>query len=85
MYLDQIYKALGSKMRGKQWNVTSTKVDLLSGCISRGLKPRMWEVANQLFWVVLCPCLRNDFGTDAPAQVVLDQEQRRCRVTVLPA
>lgn len=49
LYLDQIYKSLESKMRGKQWNVTSTKVDLMSGCISRGIKPRMWEVTNQLF------------------------------------
>ena len=43
-----MYKALRSKMRGKQWNVTSTKVDLISGCISRGINPRIWEVTNHL-------------------------------------
>lgn len=71
-------------MRGTQWNVSSTKVDLMSGCISRGIKPRTWEVTNQLFYVALCPFLRKGFGTDAPAQVVLHPEQRRCRLIVLP-
>ena len=65
--------------------MASTKVDLMSGCISRGLKPRMWEVANQLFSVALCSFLRNGFSTDTPPQVVSDPEQRRYRVTVLQA
>lgn len=64
--------------------MASAKMDLISGCIHRGIKPRMWEVTNQLFSVVLCPFLRNGFSSDTPAQVVSDPEQRRGKVIVLP-
>lgn len=85
LYLDQILKGVGSEIIGTQWDVASTKVDLMSGCISRSMTPRVWEVTSQLFSVAVCSFLRNGFGTGAPAQVVLDSEQRRYRVTVLPA
>lgn len=38
--LESILKGLGSDMTRAQWDVVSTKVDFMSGCISRGIKPR---------------------------------------------
>lgn len=68
-----------------QWDVVSAKVGLMSGYVSRGIKPRKEEETNQLFSVASCPFLRNGFSPDALGQVVSDPEQRRCRVTVLLA
>ena len=63
--------------------MTITKVDIKCGCISKGIKPKIWEETNPLFYVALCPFLRNSFSIDTPAQVILDPEQRRCSITVL--
>ena len=38
--LGSILKGLGPEMTRTQWDVVSTKLDLMSGCISRGIKPR---------------------------------------------
>lgn len=40
LFLKQIFKSLGSEMIRTQWDVVSTEVDLMSGYISRGIKPR---------------------------------------------
>lgn len=73
--LGPILKGLGSEMIRTQWDMITTKVGLMSGCISRGVKPKKWEENNQLFSLGLCPFLRNDFSPDAPGQVVSDPKQ----------